>query len=467
MPTHARCAVGYCDNDKRYPDLQTKRSHVDDLKFHKWPKEPKLAEIWRKQIAKSRSDDFNPTPGAQGTFVCSNHFPLGKRTPKNPETDYPSVFMTVSDYYHSSSPKKRRIVNRMQKQSSASKTTTDSDSSEESDQELPTESDPTAKIPPRFEQLTREFEVKFYTGLPSTACFKCVFDFLVPKAQNMQYWRGAKQTEKKNPTDSSTQFQLFAGPGRKSGPPRKLSLEQEILLTLMKLRLALLTDDLAFRFQVSSTTVSSIFITWIKLMSKELSILVIWPSISQIKKTLPSCFRKLYPKVRCIIDCFECFTETPSALDLAATMWSEYKHHYTLKALVAITPNGAISYVSPTYGGRATDVFIVRDSGFLDLIEPFDEVMADRGFKIKEELMMRMAKLCIPPSKAASMQMLSADVKKTSNIANVRIYVEQAIGRMKVFHILKHEIPISLLSVSDDIVRVCCSLCNLLPPLCT
>ena len=431
MPKHARCAVGYCDNDKRYPDIQVKRTHVDNLQFHKWPKDPKLAEIWRKQVAKSRRDEFNPTPGAQGTFICSNHFPLGKRTPTNPETDYPSVFMTVSEYHHASTPKKRKM-NRMQEQSSA----------------------------------TREFEVKFYTGLPSTECFKCVFDFLLPKAQNMQYWRGAKQTEKETSKVPSTPFQQFAGSGKKSGPPRKLSLEQEVLLTLMKLRLALLTEDLAFRFQVSSATASSIFITWIKLMSKELAVLIIWPSRSQIKKTLPSCFRKLYPKVRCIIDCFECFTETPSGLDLATTMWSEYKHHYTLKALVAITPNGAISYVSPTYGGRATDIFIVRNSGFLDLLQPYDEVMADRGFKIKEELMMRMASLCIPLSKAAPMQMLPADVKKTSNIANVRIYVEQAIGRMKVFLILKHELPISLLSVADDIVRVCCSLCNLLPPLC-
>ena len=141
----------------------------------------------------------------------------------------------------------------------------------------------------------------------------------------------------------------------------------------MKLRLALLTIDLGFRFHVSATTVNSIFITWIKLMSKELtSVLIVWPSWQQVKKTLPSCFRKLYPKFRCIIDCFECFTETPSGLDLAATLWSEYKHHYTFKVFVAITPNGAISYV-----------FIVRNSGFLNMIEPYDEIMADRGFKIR------------------------------------------------------------------------------------
>ena len=66
----------------------------------------------------------------------------------------------------------------------------------------------------------------------------------------------------------------------------------------MKLRLALLTVDLGFRFHVSATTVSSIFITWAKLMSKELSVLIVWPSQQQVKKTLPSCFRKLYPKLK-------------------------------------------------------------------------------------------------------------------------------------------------------------------------
>ena len=116
-------------------------------------------------------------------------------------------------------------------------------------------------------------------------------------------------------------------------------------------------------------------------------------------------------------------------------------------------------------GVNTTDIFIVKDSGFLNLLEPYDEVMADRGFKIREELMMRMSTLCIPQSKAAAMQMLPSDIRKTSSIANVRIYVEQAIGRMRVFHILKHELPIHLLSVADDIVSVCGALCNLLPPL--
>ena len=201
-------------------------------------------------------------------------------------------------------------------------------------------------------------------------------------------------------------------------------------------------------------------------MNRELSWLIIWPSRSQVKSVLPLCFQQTYPKVRVIIDCTEVFIETPSALDIQASTWSDYKHHCTVKFLVAITPNGAISYVSPCYGGRASDKFIVTDSGFLNLLEPYDQVLADRGFKIKSELLLHQATLCIPSSANAGIQMVSDAVRETSRVANVRIYVEQAIRRIKYFRILKNEMPISVLPVCDDIIRVCCALTNLLEPLC-
>ena len=95
----------------------------------------------------------------------------------------------------------------------------------------------------------------------------------------MQYCRGGKQRAKEAP-QSPSPFELATGFAKgRPGPERKLRLEQEFSLTLMKLRLALLTIDLGFRFHVSATTVNSIFITWIKLMSKELtSVLIVWPS---------------------------------------------------------------------------------------------------------------------------------------------------------------------------------------------
>ena len=97
--------------------FSVKRSHISELVFPKSPKDANLAETWRKQVVKSRSDDFNPVPGAQGTYVCSNHFPLGKRTSKNPEADYPSVFLTLSEYFHSNTPKNGRRNRREEERS--------------------------------------------------------------------------------------------------------------------------------------------------------------------------------------------------------------------------------------------------------------------------------------------------------------------------------------------------------------
>ena len=132
----------------------------------------------------------------------------------------------------------------------------------------------------------------------------------------MQYWLSGGQTTKETPQPPFP-FELATDfvKGR-CGPERKLRLEQELLLTLMKLKLGLFTLDLGFRFHVSTITVSSIFITWVKLMLRELSALIVWPSRQQFKKTLPPCFIKLYPKVRYIIDCFNLSTSQKLHVDL-------------------------------------------------------------------------------------------------------------------------------------------------------
>lgn len=91
--------------------------------------------------------------------------------------------------------------------------------------------------------------------------------------------------------------------------------------------------------------------------------------------------------------------------------------------------------------------------------------MADRGFTIKEDLMVRGATLEIPPPSSGLEQMSKDKVIATKKIANARIHVERAIGRMKVFSILKKTLPITLVPLIDDILVVCASISNLLPQL--
>ena len=92
--------------------------------------------------------------------------------------------------------------------------------------------------------------------------------------------------------------------------------------------------------------------------------------------------------------------------------------------------------------------------------------MADRGFKIAEMLAFYQCSLAIPPSKCGELQMSKEQVKNTSRIANARIYVEQAMKRHKDYRILSNEIPVTLISLADDIVKVCAALSNLQEPLC-
>ena len=133
----------------------------------------------------------------------------------------------------------------------------------------------------------------------------------------MQYWKGEKVTL--TPV-AYTQNVISES---RYGPPRSLILEQEFLLVLMRLGMGLLVEDLAFRFKITCSQVSCIFTTWIKLLSRELGVLIVWPSKAQVKKTMPYCFRKMYPNCRVIIDCTEVYTETPTALDIAAALWSD------------------------------------------------------------------------------------------------------------------------------------------------
>lgn len=180
--------------------------------------------------------------------------------------------------------------------------------------------------------------------------------------------------------------------------------------------------------------------------------------------TLPLSFHN-FPNIRCIIDCTELFLERPSGFTAHSLTFSNYKHHTTVKFLVAIVPTGGICYVSEAWGGRVSDRHITENCGFLDIISEGDVVMADKGFTIGDLLAKRGASLQIPPFLSKKTQFQPDDIASTQQIARVRIHVERAIGRVKQFHILDPVIPISLSSSVSTIFRVCCFLSNLNPPL--
>ncbi|KAK7495566.1 hypothetical protein BaRGS_00013264 [Batillaria attramentaria] len=239
----------------------------------------------------------------------------------------------------------------------------------------------------------------------------------------------------------------------------RLPVADQILITLMKLRLNLLYADIARRFSISNSLVSKIVSYWIDTMAIHLTKLIVWLPREVIRATTPRCFSR-YPKTTCIMDCAETFMQKPSRLRSRGESYSRYKSHNTVKYCVTIAPCGLIMHISRAYGGRASDKFIVMDSGVLNRILPGDEVMADRGFTIQDLLFQRRASLNIPAFSQGK-QLPPGEVTRTRRIAKVRIHVERAIRRLKVFRILKETVPVSMAPKIDKILRISAGLVNL------
>ena len=95
------------------------------------------------------------------------------------------------------------------------------------------------------------------------------------------------------------------------------------------------------------------------------------------------------------------------------------------------------------YAGNTSDKQLTNDCGIMKLLEPGDEVMADRGFEIEENLPPGVSSN-IPPFLGDQQQFSEEDEIKTRRITKQRIHAEKAIQRIKSFRILKHDLPISV-----------------------
>ena len=120
---------------------------------------------------------------------------------------------------------------------------------------------------------------------------------------------------------------------------------------------------------------------------------------------------------------------------------------------------------------------IVNDESFINLLKEGDEVLADRGFLVKQSIEERGAKLTTPAFLGNRDRLTRRETSFSRKVSNVRIHVERVIGRLReTYTILKPEVPIQLLrkgdtklSFFDKIVFVCSCLTNanpgIVPPL--
>ena len=402
------------------------RSDRDDVRFFRLPKvvtdrgEQMLSLTTERQLAwlKAISRDDITKEKLPNVFVCERHFVKGKPAYEMYKLDIdwsPSQHLghdklaldsaKLAEAQQRASRAAVRAVRREEILASTSANEThsethvvESDGVDSRTHDQQTETEHTGDLPvDMFEEehfLKDNGKVLYYTGLPNGELLSSVFQLVIPYpgTSRKYYW-------------------------------------SSFVMTLMKLRLNLGHQDLAYRFNVNKSTVSRRFDDMLNIMYTRLKFLVFWPDREELWKTMPLCFRPHYGlKVAAIIDCYEIKIEKPSNLLARAETWSQYKHSNTVKILIAIAPQGMTTFVSSSWGGRVSDKHLTMNSGLLQKLLPGDVVLADRGFDVGEVVAMAQASLHMPAFTKGLDQLPPVEVEKTRKLANVRIHVERVIG---------------------------------------
>ena len=251
----------------------------------------------------------------------------------------------------------------------------------------------------------------------------------------------------------------------RAGFQSELPLIDQYFLFLNKVKLGSFNEDLGDKFGISSSTVSRLIITWVNFLYAVLGSIPLWPTREMVDQHMPDAFKQ-FPKTRVILDCTELFVQAPSSLNLNSEFYSHYKGHDTFKCLIGISPGSLVIFVSNLYAGGISDKEITKQSGILDLLESGDEVMVDKGFVIEDLLCPIGCSLVIPPFLTAQRGKFSKEeTEQTQTIARLRVHVERAIRRVKIFHLFDGLIPISLAGTVNQMWTVCCILTNFQGPL--
>ncbi|XP_048051258.1 uncharacterized protein LOC125271247 [Megalobrama amblycephala] len=275
-------------------------------------------------------------------------------------------------------------------------------------------------------------DFRYFTRFSNKNIFFVFWRSIEPSASRIAYWSKAKRIGL-----STVEKEVV-----KPSPQRKMQLIDEFFMFCLRVAVGLRERVLAEIFQVSTSTVSRITITWSNYLYLVLGSVQIWMTREQVRRTMPVKFQQYCPNVRVIIDCTEFRCESPEAITLHSETFSTYKSYTTFKALIGVAPCGAITFASKLFTGSISDKELTRQSGILNLLEPGDEVMADKGFLIGKFLEDVKAKLIIPPFKHRD-QFSREETERTQAIARLRILVERAIRRVKEYHIWDSPVPLT------------------------
>lgn len=195
----------------------------------------------------------------------------------------------------------------------------------------------------------------FYTGLASHTDFLFVLHSLGPAAYHLRYLYNQVQN---------------------------LAVENQLFLTLIKLRQNKTNYELSRSFGISKTTVDNIWITCVNFMARQFKEINFGPDRDTVNLFSTVTFFKNFPLQDLLLMALKSLSKNQNPLLLNNLPSQLIKTEILLMCL--LVPHLVDLYISPAYGGSTSDREIVELNPLTNICEPGDSVMSDKGFNVQD-----------------------------------------------------------------------------------
>ena len=257
-------------------------------------------------------------------------------------------------------------------------------------------------------------------------------------------------------------------PNCKTHQQRKLTKRTELMCFMTICRHTLHLGITGYMTGTSVSTQSRIFTAWAVFLSTLFDQLDLRPCPGEVLSLLPlEFYASGFQDTVLLGDCTENWIASPENFDISNATFSSYKNHDTGKTGIWITPYGSLVMCTDTYAGPISDNDLTADCGVIDMIQ--DEgatVLTDKGFGIEDLCHAKGLSHNLPPMKFEA-QYEETDIAKNFDVATLRIYNENYIGRMRDWSILNACWPKNRIDILGCVYKVLANIVNILfDPIC-